>query len=228
MAIDAHDGPAPALAVGEATEDWTGDARFHEYSAAADPVGSGAISPVPVEQFPAAVHGGPGTRLVPLDLSGPLGVPYPATSPALLAAFLVLEPGDSLATEPDATSELYYCIEGSGHLEFSRAPTAGDAAGPGMAGGPIAWGPGDFVVLPAGCTCHHRAGPGGRALLYRVTDAPLLAYLGVAPGPARFAPTRYPAAASLARLAEVEPPTPRRPAGTGSRSCWATPPIPGR
>ena len=40
-------------------------------------------------------------------------------------------------------------------------------------------------------------------MLYRVTDAPLLAYLGVTPGDARFAPTRYDAATSLARLAEV-------------------------
>ena len=203
MAIAAHDGPPPALAVGEAVEDWTGDARFHEYSAAADPVGSGAISPVPVQEFPAAVHGGPGTRLIPLDLSGPLGTGYPATSPALLASFLVLAPGDSLTTEPDATSELYYCIEGNGHLEFTRTPIPGDAPGPGMTGGRIEWGSGDFVVLPAGCTCHHRAAPGERALLYRVTDAPLVDYLGVVPGRARFAPTRYPAAASLARLAEV-------------------------
>ena len=37
-----------------------------------------------------------------------------------------------------------------------------------------------------------------------MTDAPLLAYLGVEPGAPRFAPTRYDAATSLARLAEVE------------------------
>jgi gentisate 1,2-dioxygenase len=43
-----------------------------------------------------------------------------------------------------------------------------------------------------------------RSLLYRVTDAPLLAYLGVTPGTPQFAPTRYDAATSLARLAEVE------------------------
>jgi gentisate 1,2-dioxygenase len=37
-----------------------------------------------------------------------------------------------------------------------------------------------------------------------VTDSPLLAYLGVTPGPARFAPTRFDAATSRARLAEAE------------------------
>jgi gentisate 1,2-dioxygenase len=204
MAIDAHESPAPVVAVGEATEDWTGDARFHEYSTAADPIGSGAISPVPVERFSPTVHEGPGTRLIPLDLSGALDVPYPATSPALLAAFVVLEPGGSLVTTPDATSELYYCLEGAGSTRFTRASLLAEAAGPAPDGGTIAWGRGDFVTLPAGCTCEHRAGPAERALLYRVTDAPLLAYLGVTPGPARFAPTRYAAAASLARLAEVE------------------------
>ncbi len=203
MAIDAHDGPAPVLLVGEATEDWTGDARFHEYSVAADPVGSGAIPPVPVERFSPDVHSGPGTRLVPLDLSAGLGVPYPATSPALLAAFVVLEPDQSLVTTPDASSELYHVIEGAGRTEFERprVATAGDRA---PAGGTVAWGAGDFVTLPSGCTARHTADPGARALLYRVTDAPLLAYLGVTPGPARFAPTRYDAATARARLAEVE------------------------
>ena len=197
MAIDAHDGAAPVLLVGEATEDWSGDARYHEYSVAADPVGSGAIHPVPVACFSPELHEGPGTRLVPLDLSASLGVPYPATSPALLAAFLVLESEESLTTPPDATSELYHVLEGSGRTEFESAPTSG------RGGGTVAWGPGDFVVLPAGCSSCHTAGA-ARALLYRVTDAPLLAYLGVTPGPARFAPTRYDGATARARLAEVE------------------------
>jgi hypothetical protein len=64
MAIDAHDGPAPVVLVGEATEDWSGDARFHEYTTAADPIGSGAISQVPVEAFPATCHRGPPTDVV--------------------------------------------------------------------------------------------------------------------------------------------------------------------
>ena len=103
-----------SLLVGEATEDWAGDARYHEYSTAADPVGSGAVSPVPVARFPPDAPPGAGTRLMPLDLSAALGVPYPATGPALLAAFVVLEPGESLTTPPDATSELYHVLSGSG------------------------------------------------------------------------------------------------------------------
>ncbi len=199
MAIDAHEDPGPVVMVGEATEDWTGDARFHEYSTAADPVGSGSVTRVPVERFPAALHTGPGTRTVALDLSEALVVDYPATSPALLAAFVVLDPGDTLVTSPDATSELYYCLEGSGSSTFVRHDPTGA-----LSTATIPWATGDFVTLPAGCTTEHTAGPVERAVLYRVTDAPLLAYLGVAPGSPRFAPTRYTAAASLARLAEVE------------------------
>ncbi len=159
MAIDAHDGPAPVVLVGETTENWSGDARYYEYSAAADPVGSGAISRVPVERFPAAVHEGPGTRLVPLDLSAALDVPYPATSPALLAAFVVLDPDSSLTTAPDATSELLYVLEGTGRTEFTRMPVAGDVPGSSLPGGTIDWGPGDVVTLPAGCSCSPQGGP---------------------------------------------------------------------
>ncbi len=198
MAIDAHDAAGPVVLVGEATEDWTGDARYHEYSAAADPVGSGVVPRVPIERFPARLHQGPGSRIVPLDLSAALAVDHPATSPALLAAFVVLDPGDTLTTHPDATSELYYCIEGAGASTFVRTPDGGAPRT-----GTVPWATGDIVTLPAGCTTEHTADPGTRCVLYRVTDAPLLAYLGVRPGAARFAPTRYPAATSLARLAEV-------------------------
>jgi gentisate 1,2-dioxygenase len=203
MVMDAHDGNAPVVLVGEAAEDWTGDARFYEYSAAVDPISSGAMTRVPIVEFPARCHEHPGTRLIPLDLSGALGVPYLATSPALLAAFMVIEPADQITTHPDATSELYYCLQGSGRTEFERLPVPGDARGPSMTVGTVNWGRGDFVTLPAGCTCTHTSGPDERSLLYRVTDAPLLAHLGVTPAQARFAPTHYPAAISRARLAEV-------------------------
>ncbi len=199
MAIDEHAAPGPVVLIGEATEDWSGDARFHEYSTAADPVGSGVIPPVPVHRFPASLHRGPGTRLVPLDLSAPLAVDYPATSPALLAAFMVLDPGDTVTTGPDSTSELYYCLEGSGSSTFLRTDP-----GASTSTGTVPWSAGDVVTLPAGCTTEHSSAATERCLLYRVTDAPLLAYLGVTPGTPQFAPTRYDAATSLARLAEVE------------------------
>jgi gentisate 1,2-dioxygenase len=195
----------PAVLVGEAVEDWTGDAVFYEYSVAADPIDTGAIGRVPIQRFsPSLHHDGP-SRMIPLDLSTALGVHYPATSPALLASFVVIHPGDELVTHPDATSELYYCLEGQGRSEFRRTPSPGATGRPvGARAGRMEWGRGDFLTFPAGCTIVHTSGASGRALLYRVTDAPLLHYLGVTASEGRFEPTRFDAPASLARLAEVE------------------------
>ena len=191
----------PAVLLGEAAEDWTGDAVFYEYSAAADPVAAGAIAPVPVHRFSPGLHAGTASRMIPLDLSGTLGVPYPATSPGLLASFVVIGPGDHLATVPDATSELYYCLRGRGHSDVER---------PSAPGGPRAvrmeWAEGDVLTLPAGCTTVHAADASDAegALLYRVTDSPLLHYLGVTATEPRFEPTRFDGVAARARLAEVE------------------------
>jgi gentisate 1,2-dioxygenase len=199
------------MLVGEAVEDWTGDALFYEYSIAADPIGAGAIGRVPIHRFSASLHDAGPSRIVPLDVSAVLGVHYAATSPALLASFVVIHPGDELETHPDATSELYYCMEGQGRSEFRRTPSpvaTGRRTDAGSGG--MDWGRGDFLTLPAGCTTVHTARAPDRALLYRVTDAPLLRYLGVTPSEGRFEPTRFDAAASLARLAEVE----RDPAST--------------
>jgi gentisate 1,2-dioxygenase len=189
--------------MGEADENWAGDALFYEYSTAVDPLAAGTISPVPVHAFPAALHHGGPTRSVVLDLSDRLGVPYPATSPGLLASFMVIRAGEDLTTTPDATSELYTCIRGSGHSRIEGSPTDPAPA-------TVTWTTGDFWTLPAGCTTVHHADAGvdadgdSGALLYRVTDAPLLHYLGAEPGERRFAPTHFDGSAARARLAEVE------------------------
>ena len=191
-------GPGSAILAGEAIEDWAGDARFAEYTAAADPIASGATTRVPIRQFPAALHAGGATRLVDLDCAGELDTTGPATTPALCASFVVLDADTPFVTEPEATSELYYCLSGWGTSAFDR-----QGGGPGPQSGTIGWAAGDVFVLPAGCTTEHGTGHGGRAVLYRVSDAPLLRYLGALPGAARFAPTRYPAARTAALLDEV-------------------------
>src|ERR1019366_2596406 len=98
-----------------------------------------------------------------------------------VAASVVLRPGEMAATAPDATSELYYCLHGSGSSTIEGGPE--DDGGPAAV---IGWSEGDFVTLPAGCTTVHEAAPArsdddAGAVLYRVTDAPLLHYLGVRP-----------------------------------------------
>ena len=44
-------GPVPSVLAGLVQEDWAGDARYAEYSSAADPIAAGTISRVPVRRF---------------------------------------------------------------------------------------------------------------------------------------------------------------------------------
>jgi len=153
-----------------------------------DPLRVGTISPVPLQRFPAALHGSGPTRAVALDLSGPLGLDVPATGPSLLAAFLRIEAGGSLVTAPVATSELVYCLYGEGRLEIDG-------------GGSVGWRRGDVVTLPAGCRTTYTARHD--AVLYHVDDSPLLAYLGVVPTTRRFGPTLFDGRLARARLEAV-------------------------
>ena len=175
------------LPVGMVVEDWTGDARFREYTQAVNPVG--ATTPlVPVERFPASLHRDAPTGVVALDQSEALGVTGgPATSPALLASFVTVRAGDELATAPTATSELYVVMAGAGTSVVD--------------GGTVAWAEGDVFVLPGGCRSTHRAS--ADATLYWVTDEPLLRYLGVAPTSRRLQPTLFTATRCAEELARV-------------------------
>jgi gentisate 1,2-dioxygenase len=178
----------PLLAVGDAVEDWTGDARYFEYSRAANPVGSGHIPAVPLARFPSVAHTTVRTGVVPFDNAEALGITDgPATSPGLLASFVRIAAGDEVVTDPVASSTLHHVLVGEGTSTF--------------ADGTVSWGAGDFVVFPAVGPVDHRATVD--ALVYRVTDEPLLRYLGVAPSGPRFVTTRFPAAEVRAELDRV-------------------------
>lgn len=175
------------LGVGEAVEDWTGDARFFEYSAAADPIGDGVISAIPATSFPAELYADGPSRVVPLDLSGQLRTPYPATSPSLLASFVRINAGDELRLEPNAASQLLYCIRGRGRSEIGEQS--------------MPWKEGDFLTLPAQAAATHVAED--PSALYHVVDTPLLDYLGAVASVPRFRPTVFSAEAVRDKLAEV-------------------------
>ncbi len=177
----------PSLIVSEAVEDWSGDARFFEYSQAADPIGAGIISAIPVRSFSAELYAGGPTRIVPLDLSAELRTPYPATSPALLASFVRINAGDELALAPNATSQLLYCIRGRGHSRVD--------------GSVMRWKEGDFLTLPATTPATHVAQED--TAFYYVVDTPLLDYLGVVASTPQFRPTAFTGEAARAKLAEV-------------------------
>lgn len=177
--------------------DLEADARWFEYSRAADPVGSGRVAPIPLARFDAKTHRDLVTGIVPFDLRDELRLDEhtaagPTTSPALVASFIRIAPGDHVDTAPVATSELYFVLDGSG------ASTVTDRSGRVF---DLAWGVGDVVVLPAGCSSHHVGVDD--ATLYWVTDEPLLRYLGVTPNATRFAPTRFAAERTRSELDDV-------------------------
>ncbi len=165
-------------------------ARFHDYRVASNPMADGGVPPVPGVRFPASLHQEGPTRIVPLDNSLALGCPGPATTPSLAASFLHVHAGDALATDANATSQLYYVIRGEG---VSRVADASAAS--------IAWSAGDLFTLPAGSPATHLASE--EAAIYWVHDEPLLRHLGVTATQPRFAPTLYHRAAIREALEAV-------------------------
>lgn len=130
------------------------------------------------------------TATIPLDSSGTLGVPFPATTPFLLAAYLRLRAGEALRTHPWATGEAYVALAGSGTTSKGNDR--------------IAWREGDVFLLPGGrAPTIHAADPANPAVLYAVSDEPALRFLGAGPPGPGEAPAEavlWPAAAVRAEL----------------------------
>ena len=160
---------------------------YYEYTQAADLIGSGIIRPVPFAEFGSELHETGGTRVIPLDISEKLGCTGPATSPALCANFVRILAGESLSTNFNATSLLFYVIHGTGITQFD--------------GLEIPWKSGDFIVLPIGKETRHFSTTD--AAFYLVHDEPLLRYLGVKATIQRFKPTLYTSENSLKELDKV-------------------------
>ncbi|NIR60407.1 MAG: hypothetical protein GWO02_13250, partial [Gammaproteobacteria bacterium] len=127
--------------------------------------------------------------LVPLDASAELDTPYPATTPSLLARYLRLRPGDTFAASQRASGEVFYVMSGSGE----------------STGGPdtVTWGEGDVFCMAGGQEIAHR---GDGALLFCVSDAPLVAFQALRPaaiGETPIETVHWPAAEIDSRLDRV-------------------------
>ena len=81
---------------------------YNEYTKAADPIGSGAIAKIPFAEFGSELHSTGSTRIIPLDISEKLRCEGPTTSPALCANFVRILAGETLSTNLNATSQLFY------------------------------------------------------------------------------------------------------------------------
>jgi gentisate 1,2-dioxygenase len=169
-------------------EDWTSDARYFEYSTAANPIGSGHTSMVPATRFSRDLYADAPTSIIPLDLSRELGIKDgAATSPGLLASFIRIRAGERVSTSPNATSQLYYVLEGRGFAAVN--------------GRLVQWEKGDFLTLPATSRATFYAD--SDAAFYWVHDEPLLRHLGAKAAVPKFRATKFPRARAVAELAEI-------------------------
>ncbi len=140
---------------------------------------------VPIRQFLAerdrAFDPAAPTGAIALDISGELGIGYPATTPSLLARYLRIRGGEELRTTFAAGGEIYYVMRGRGETRN----------GPDL----IAWGTGDVFCFAGGNESRHAA-LGGDCLLFVATNEPLLALEGLrapAAGRAVVQTTHWPA-----------------------------------
>jgi gentisate 1,2-dioxygenase len=162
-------------AVAPATFGSLDDGLIYEYSKAADPLRSGKISGIPYSNFPASLHQHGPSGVIALDLSEKLQCKAPATSPGLSANFVRLRPNETLVLNPNASSQVYFVMRGSGESVF------GDTG--------IAWHQGDVIALPAIGEITHRAEDD--TALYWVHDEPMLTYLGATAQKPTFRPAHY-------------------------------------
>ena len=168
----------------------TSSVRLHEYSVAA----AVELSEQPIGVFSSSLHETPGpSRVVPLDLAAALNIPHAATSPNLLASFIVINAAESVASSARATSQAYFVVRGSGTSTSDEH-------------GAISWSEGDLFVLPrAGALLHTAAADcaSGSAALYAINDEPLCRYLGVTPSEDRFGAALYTRDVLLSKVEEV-------------------------
>jgi len=129
--------------------------------------------PVPRRQFLAecerAFDPASPTGLVPLDASDSLETRYPATTPSLLAQYLRLCRGDRFAMQQRASGEVFFVMRGCGS---SRSGTD-----------TVAWQQGDLFCFPGGLETVHSSDD-EVAVLFCVSDEPLVAFQGLQPPPA--------------------------------------------
>jgi gentisate 1,2-dioxygenase len=134
------------------------------------------LSPVPahgfVDEARAALRDGAPTGLIDCDQSPALECEGPATTPLMLARYARIAAGDALDSRFVASGAICYVIAGAGRSDC-RSP-AGDET--------VDWAAGDVMFFPGGAELTHRAGAVD-AVLWVVTDEPLLAFDGLQSAP---------------------------------------------
>jgi len=150
---------------------------------------------VPAATFtaePALALGARDTRLIACDQRAEIGVPFPATTPLMLARYAAIAPGERLAVAFAATGTIWYVIAGNG-----TAAIADDA---------FAWGAGDVFLTPGGRATELTNDGPETAVLWLVTNEPQLAFDRLAPltgAEAAVEAVHYPASEIATQLERV-------------------------
>ncbi len=153
---------------------------------------------VPAQSFSAeaqrALAAGTPTGYIACDQSDALGCEGPATTPLMLARYARIAAGDSLPMRFPSSGTICFVIAGSGASDIADI---GDVA----TGESIAWSAGDVIFFPGGPAATHRAASED-AVLWLVSDEPLMAFDGLraAPSPSAAA-VHYPAVEIRRQLA---------------------------
>ncbi len=119
------------------------------------------------------------SSLIELDISETLETSYPATTPAILARYVKIRPGEKISHNFIASGEVYYALEGNG-----ESSNGNDL---------VTWGPGDVFCFPGGYETTHTAKEAG--ILFCVTNEPLLSFETLrppAPGKSRTETAHWP------------------------------------
>lgn len=153
--------------------------------------------PVPCRQFTEerdrAFDPATGSAAIAVDQGPAMGLDFPATTPLALAHYIRVAAGERLPFASGASAELYYVIDGAG--ESAKGCDR------------IRWRAGDVFALPGGGETIHAA-DSDAAVLWAVTNAPALAFDGLAPPPpecARMEAVLYPGAEIARRMTEIRP-----------------------
>ena len=105
------------------------------------------------------------SSLIELDISEILETTYPATTPAILARYVKIRPGEQISHNFIASGEVYYVLEGNG-----ESSNGNDL---------VTWGAGDVFCFPGGYETIHTATEAG--ILFCVTNEPLLSFETLCP-----------------------------------------------
>ncbi len=111
--------------------------------------------------------------MITCDSSKELACDFPATSPLVLAHYAKIRAGETLTTDFAASGVIAYVIEGGATTRCGTETAA--------------WNAGDLLILPGGVPATHEAA--GDAVLWIVTNEPLLAFEKLRPPAPGTAPT---------------------------------------